>query len=367
LTQEVEIINLKSFGRSLVLDGMMQSCEHDERAYHESLVHPSVLTALVTQNESVRKEMLSSHPNSKAISIDHPLRVFIGGGGEGATVREVLKYHPNVVAECVMVDIDGDCVEMCQQYLPTHHENCFYDEELEFTTNNQPGVYKNHPKAYSKVKNPRLTVLLEDAFEILSTSPDGSWDVIILDLVDPSDPQFSRQFYSVEWYEMCRRKLSNKGGVLVTQSAPAGILTCHDVFGCIVKTVSEAFGSNLVAPYTTFVPAFLDDYGYTLAVKTELESFVMPNRWSVDQVNFLISSFFKPVKNVDIAGESAHFHLFHTLLHVYDGTSHQRMFHLMRPIRRLIETETRIIRKVPKEGEDVAVMNTEGLEFKMTI
>ena len=53
------------FGRTLVLDNKIQSAEVDERIYHESLVHPVML----------------AHPNPKT--------VFVGGGGEGATVREV--------------------------------------------------------------------------------------------------------------------------------------------------------------------------------------------------------------------------------------------------------------------------------------
>lgn len=63
--QAVQIIRSGSFGTCLVLDGKIQSAEADEFIYHEALVQPSMI----------------AHP--------HPETVFIAGGGEGATLREV--------------------------------------------------------------------------------------------------------------------------------------------------------------------------------------------------------------------------------------------------------------------------------------
>ena len=76
------------FGRSLMLDGKTQSTERDEHIYHEALVHPAMLL----------------HPD--------PRSVFIGGGGEGATLREVLAYKS--VANVSMLDMDGEVVELCR-------------------------------------------------------------------------------------------------------------------------------------------------------------------------------------------------------------------------------------------------------------
>ena len=72
------------YGQLLSTDGLLQSTEKDEHVYHESLVQPSIVC----------------HGN--------PKRVYIGGGGEGATLREVLRNK--CVEECWMVDIDGDVV-----------------------------------------------------------------------------------------------------------------------------------------------------------------------------------------------------------------------------------------------------------------
>jgi len=53
----------------LFLDGIIQSTLYGDAPYHESIVHPAMLV----------------HPG--------PKRVAIIGGGEGATLREVLKHR----------------------------------------------------------------------------------------------------------------------------------------------------------------------------------------------------------------------------------------------------------------------------------
>ena len=74
------------FGKTLVTDGKTQSAQFDEFAYHESLVHPALLNF--------------AHYNGRG-----PKTVLIGGGGELATAREVLRHTS--VEKCVMVDLDG--------------------------------------------------------------------------------------------------------------------------------------------------------------------------------------------------------------------------------------------------------------------
>lgn len=94
--QEMYIVETGAYGKALVLDGKWQSSVGDEFIYHEALVHPAMV----------------SHPN--------PENVLILGGGEGATTREVFRWHS--VKKAMMVDIDGDVVEACRQYLPEMHQ-----------------------------------------------------------------------------------------------------------------------------------------------------------------------------------------------------------------------------------------------------
>ena len=126
--QKVEVLELGGFGRCLVLDGKTQSAESDEFMYHEALVHPALM----------------AHPN--------PTNVFIAGGGEGATLREVLRHE--TVISATMVDIDKEVVDLCKQYLPNHHQNSF--------------------------ENPKTTLIHQDAGEFLKNTAD-TYDVAILD------------------------------------------------------------------------------------------------------------------------------------------------------------------------------------------
>src|SRR3989454_525551 len=68
--QHIEIVELGDYGRSLILDGKVQSTQADEFIYHEVLVHPAMLV----------------HPD--------PKRVMVIGGGEGAPPRAGLRPRP---------------------------------------------------------------------------------------------------------------------------------------------------------------------------------------------------------------------------------------------------------------------------------
>ena len=80
--QKAVLADTYSFGRCLILNDEIQSAEKDEFIYHECLVQPA----------------MALHPR--------PRDILILGGGEGATVREILR-HPRV-RRVTMVDIDGD-------------------------------------------------------------------------------------------------------------------------------------------------------------------------------------------------------------------------------------------------------------------
>ncbi|MEG6657462.1 UNVERIFIED_CONTAM: hypothetical protein QO022_36760, partial [Pseudomonas aeruginosa] len=84
--QNVLIADTYNYDRVLMLDGAIQSAESDESLYHELLVQPAML----------------AH--------DEPRDVLIIGGGEGATLREVLSHAS--VRRAVMVDLDRELVEL---------------------------------------------------------------------------------------------------------------------------------------------------------------------------------------------------------------------------------------------------------------
>ena len=147
--QVVDVYDLAVYGRTLVLDGKVQSSEEDEFVYHEALVHPS----------------LCLHPNPKT--------VFIGGGGEGATAREILRH--NSVEKCVMVDIDPIVCETSKVHLPKHHAGAF--------------------------ENSRFELLVQDAKKYLEEC-DQTFDVMVFDLADPLPGGPCYLLYTSEFYEM---------------------------------------------------------------------------------------------------------------------------------------------------------------------
>ena len=262
--QKVEVLDSDLFGRTLVLDGKTQSTQADEFIYHESLVHPAMLF----------------HPN--------PRSVFIGGGGEGGTLREVLAH--STVERATMIDLDREVVDLCRAHLPDHHQGSFDDS--------------------------RVTLRHEDARAYLKSDGEG-YDVIVLDLVDPLEEGTAYLLYTGEFYSMAKSRL-NPGGILVTQSGPAGLPNHQECFTTIFHTLSEVFSHAAAAQ--VHVPAFQTLWGFTIASDAPL-----PQR---------------PESDIDAAISQR---VNKTLRH-YDGETHRGMFALPKFLREGIAAETRINR-----------------------
>jgi len=204
--QEVDVMRNRDYGKMLVLDGKLQSSTSDEFIYHEMLVHP----ALITQGR--------------------PRDVLIIGGGEGATLREVLRY--NSVGRAVMVDIDGEVVEICEKYLPEMHRGSFHD--------------------------PRTSVIIDDGRKFLMNAKD-QFDAVLVDATDPIEGGPSRLLYTVEFYELVRSRLRD-GGVVATQ----GTSTFYNAktFALIMNTMGRVFPH--VRGYQASIPSYISDWGFVV-------------------------------------------------------------------------------------------------------
>ncbi len=91
--QEITVFENPFFGRVLVLDGVVQITERDEFFYHEMLVHV----------------VMNSHPD--------PKRVIVIAGGDGGTVREVLKHKS--VEKVYFIEIDEDVINVSKKFFPS--------------------------------------------------------------------------------------------------------------------------------------------------------------------------------------------------------------------------------------------------------
>jgi spermidine synthase len=206
--QEMHIVETGAYGKALVLDGKWQSCTGDEFLYHEPLVHPACL----------------AHGT--------PRKVLILGGGEGATLREVLRW--TTVEQAGMVDIDGDVVAACRQHLPEMHQNSFDD--------------------------PRAELVIGDALQYLDETQ-VQWDVVISDLSDPIEEGPSFQLFTKEYFQQIRDVLSPQGQFVV-QAGPVAPeeLQLH---ARIVNTLKDIFPQ--VQSYHSHVPTYASPWGFALA------------------------------------------------------------------------------------------------------
>ncbi len=91
--QEIMVFENPFFGRVLVLDGVVQITERDEFFYHEMLVHV----------------VMNSHPD--------PRRVIVIGGGDGGTVREVLRHKS--VEKVYFIEIDEEVINVSKKFFPS--------------------------------------------------------------------------------------------------------------------------------------------------------------------------------------------------------------------------------------------------------
>jgi len=261
--QSVDIINTGSFGICLVLDGKIQSSEVDEFIYHEALVHPVMLT----------------HPK--------PERVFIAGGGEGATLREVLAH--NSVKKAIMVDIDKEVVDVCRRFLPSFHQNSFDD--------------------------PRAELHFADARKYLEESSE-KFDVIIIDLADPLTQGPARLLYTREFYHIVKQRLE-PDGIISVQAESADWVDLQN-FTAIASTLKSVF--PIVRPYQAHIPSFLGLWGFVSASES-----LDPTKLTPEEVDSRVS--------VRISKK----------LKSYDGLTHQAIFTIPKHIRHQLATTKKII------------------------
>lgn len=225
--QEMYIVETGAYGKGLVLDGKWQSCTGDEFIYHEVLVQPAMI----------------AHQN--------PRTALVLGGGEGATIRELLRWK--TIEKVMMIDIDGEVVAACQEHLPEMHQGAFDD--------------------------PRLELVIADALQILDTTTQ-TWDIIISDLSDPIEEGPSFALFTKEYFAKLKRVL-NPGGYVVIQAGPVSApeIKYH---ARLINTLKTVF--NHVAPMSAITSAYGAPWGFALCSDETINT--VP---SVEEVNQLLA------------------------------------------------------------------------------
>ncbi|QCI23758.1 polyamine aminopropyltransferase [Buchnera aphidicola (Macrosiphoniella sanborni)] len=159
---EVIIFKNSRFGKIMVIDGIVQTTEHDEFIYHEMLTHVPIFSHGLVKN------------------------VLIIGGGDGGILREVCRHKD--IKNITMVEIDHTIINLCQKYFPNHSYNAYQDL--------------------------RLKLIIDDGLNFIRETKE-TFDLIISDSTDPIN--YGKNLFSLEFYWNCKRCL-NKNGLFVAQN-----------------------------------------------------------------------------------------------------------------------------------------------------
>lgn len=160
--QKLEILDSEVMGKIMLLDNKVMITEKDEFYYHETIAHVS----------------LSIHPC--------PKKVMVIGGGDGGTVREVVKYK--IIDEVELIEIDEEVINASKKYFPS---------------------------VASELENPKLKIKVNDAIEYIKKVEEKSYDVILCDSTDPEG--FASGLISKGFYKYTSKVL-RKAGIYICQS-----------------------------------------------------------------------------------------------------------------------------------------------------
>ena len=260
--QKAILADSYSFGRCLILDGEMQSAQLDEFIYHECLVQPAMVL------------------HAK------PKKVLILGGGEGATVREILR-HPSV-QQVTMVDIDGEVVDFCKQFLQDWH--------------------------LGTLTHAKTRLIIDDARKFVLETPE-QFDIIISDLPTPIEGGPAYQLYTLEFYREMIKRLT-PDGLFIAQAGSGSLLQIH-FHSVLHNTLKQLF--KVVRPFYAFVPSFDVPWAFLLASKKS-----DPRKLSAKAVDKRLGKLRAQLK-------------------FYDGEAHEGLFRIPKYLRAHLDREDQVI------------------------
>ena len=210
--QSIEVVDTVAYGRLLLLDGMVMITDRDEFVYHEMISHVPVC--------------LHKDPRS-AIVI---------GGGDGGTVRELLKHKS--IERIVLCEIDGTVVETCRRFFP---------------------------EVASGLDDPRVTVQIGDGVEFIKTVRNEA-DIVLVDSTDPV--RHGEGLFSPTFYRDVATALA-PDGIMVAQSESPWLP--GEFIGRIFRNIGSAFTN--IYPYVGSVPTYPRGFwSWTLASAKSIDT-----------------------------------------------------------------------------------------------
>ncbi|MDH3626082.1 MAG: polyamine aminopropyltransferase [Acidobacteriota bacterium] len=159
--QRIDIVETAGYGRMLFNDSIAMISERDEFIYHEMIAHPAMFV----------------HPGVR--------RALVIGGGDGGTVRELLR-HPTV-EHVRLVEIDPMVLRGCREHIP---------------------------QTAAALDDPRVEVTVGDGVAFVAETEER-YDLVIVDSTDPigpATPLFGKTFYANV------ANVLNDDGIVVSQA-----------------------------------------------------------------------------------------------------------------------------------------------------
>lgn len=232
--QKVQVIETRAYGRMLIIDGCIMLTDADEFVYHEMIAHVPVCY----------------HKDPKT--------VIVIGGGDGGTVRELLR-HPTI-EKIILCEIDEMVVNASKQFFPAV-AGCLDD--------------------------PRVEVRIGDGIAYMKELESFA-DIILVDSTDPFGP--GEGLFSKEFYRSVNRALK-PGGIMAAQSESpwASPESLQRIYNNI------AGGFSHIMPYTAPIPTYPRGYwSWTMAADRQvLEEGFQSERFSLvaDTCKFLTEEY----------------------------------------------------------------------------
>ncbi|KAL9166214.1 hypothetical protein ABFS82_05G015100 [Erythranthe guttata] len=194
--QNVMVFQSATYGKVLVLDGVIQLTERDECAYQEMITHLPLCSIL------------------------NPKKVLVIGGGDGGVLREVARHSS--VEKIDMCEIDKMVVDVSKEHFPS---------------------------VAVGFNDPRVTLHIGDV-AFLKAVEEGTYDAVIVDSSDPIGP--AQELFEKPFFESVAKAL-RPGGVMCTQ-AESIWLHMH-IIEDIVSNCRQIFKGSVNYAWTT-VPTY---------------------------------------------------------------------------------------------------------------
>ena len=250
--QDILVFQSETYGKVLVLDGVIQLTERDEFAYQEMIAHLP----------------LFAHAE--------PKRVCIVGGGDGGVLREVARHSCVEVID--MCEIDEQVVAVAKEHFSDSTATSFDDPRLTLVHADAAAYLKAIVDGKGDSSDPAIAAALKRR-----SSQWPGYDVIIVDSSDPVGP--AETLFAPAFYDSMKAALA-PNGIVCTQGE---CLWLHLPLIAKVVTACRATFPSVEYAYTT-VPTYPSgQIGFVLCSLDDGErALIRPTRAPTSQLQKLL-------------------------------------------------------------------------------